>query len=79
MFVVNHGSFIIHKQMVADHSFHQCIVCFALRFVLFIMIVNYACTLICFIKIAADYAFYLILTYLLYVHRIYNEQLLYLQ
>lgn len=60
MFVVNHGSFIIHKQIVTDHSFHQCIVCFALRFVLFIMIVKHACTFICFIKIAADYAFYLI-------------------
>lgn len=47
-------------EIVADHSFHQCIVCFALRFVLFIIIVKYACTLICFLKIAADYAFYLI-------------------
>lgn len=53
---------IIHKQigLVANHSFHQCIICFALRFVVFIMIVKYVCTLICFIKIAADYAFYLI-------------------
>lgn len=73
---------IIRKQigLVADHSFHQCIICFALRFVVFIMIVKYVCTLICFIKIAADYAFYLIhyiSTVSLYVHRIYHVQLLY--
>lgn len=42
MFVVDHGPFIVLKQIVAEHSFYQCtcIVCYALRFVLYILIVN---------------------------------------
>lgn len=60
---------IIRKQigLVADHSFHQCIICFALRFVVFIMIVKYVCTLICFIKIAADNAFYSLHIYCMFI------------